>query len=101
MPITDAALLDLDIAAEDRADYHWEIPPVEKRLAAGEAVFHSDFERDLYTMLARVDDLMVVPQWPTRGKSIDLVITDREGRRLAVEADGAQHHETDTGDAHP
>ena len=97
VPITDPAFLDLEIAAEDRADYHWEVASVEKRLAAGEAVFHSDFERDLYTMLARHDDLRVVPQWPARGKSIDLVITDRQGRRLAVEADGAHHHETSTG----
>ena len=35
-----------------------------------------------------------MPQWRSRGKFIDLVITDRAGRRLAVEADGEQHHET-------
>jgi very-short-patch-repair endonuclease len=101
LPIPDASLLDLDIAAEDRADYHWDAPPVERRLAAGEDVFQSGFERDLYTALARVDGLNVVPQWPSRGKSIDLVVTDRDGRRLAVEADGAQHHETETGDLIP
>ena len=36
----------------------------------------------------------MVPQWRSRGKFIDLVVTDRAGRRLAIEADGEQHHET-------
>jgi len=40
-------------------------------------------------------------QWPSRGKQIDLVVTDRQGRRLAVEADGGQHHRTSTGDFIP
>ena len=98
---TGDALLDLDVAVEDRADYHWEVATVEARLAAGEDVFQSAFECDLYTALARVDGLQVVPQWPSRGKSIDLVVTDRVGRRLAIEADGAQHHETEAGELIP
>jgi REase_MTES_1575 len=38
-----------------------------------------------------------VPQWPSRGKFIDLVVTDGDGRRLAIEADGEQHHEMQGG----
>ena len=94
-------LLDLDgeITPEDRADYNWEVPPVETRLASGEPVFMSQFEKDLFSELSQAGgaDLKVVPQWPTRNKQIDLVLTDRRGRRLAVEADGAQHHQTPTG----
>lgn len=101
LPIPDSSLLDLDMAAEDRADYHWDAPSVERRLAAGEDVFQSGLERDLYTALARIDGLTVVPQWPSRNKHIDLVVTDRDGRRIAVEADGSQHHETDTGELIP
>jgi very-short-patch-repair endonuclease len=94
-------LLDVDgeITPEDRADYNWEVPPVETRLASGEPVFMSDFEKDLFSELTQAGgaDLKVVPQWPTRNKQIDLVLTDRRGGRLAVEADGAQHHQTPTG----
>jgi very-short-patch-repair endonuclease len=82
------------IAREDSADYHWPAPSVEARRASGEDVFQSDFERELHDRLSRDQALRVVPQWPSRGKFIDLVITDRAGRRLAVEADGDQHHET-------
>jgi very-short-patch-repair endonuclease len=89
------------IAREDYADYHWPAPTVEARLAAGEDVFQSDFERELYDRLARDEDLQVVPQWRSRGKFIDLVITDRAGRRLAIEADGEQHHETVDGELIP
>ena len=77
------------IAVEDRADHHWESAAVEDRLRAGDDVFQSDFEKQLYDHLALEAELQVVPQWPSRGKLIDLVITDREGRRLAIEADGA------------
>jgi very-short-patch-repair endonuclease len=94
-------LLDLDdeITPEDRADYNWEVPPVETRLASGEPVFMSQFEKDLFSELSQAGgaDLKVVPQWPTRNKQIDMVLTDRRGGRLAVEADGAQHHQTPTG----
>jgi very-short-patch-repair endonuclease len=93
--------LDGEIELEDRADYHWDVASVEARLSAGEDVFQSDFERQLYDHLAGIDGLKVVPQWPTRGKLIDLVLTDREGRRLAVEADGPQHHETASGEIIP
>ena len=86
-----------EIEAEDRADYHWEVGSVDARLHAGEDVFMSDFERELYDRLAGIDGLTVVPQWPCRGKQIDLVATDHEGRRLAIEADGEQHHETTGG----
>ncbi|MGH2783226.1 MAG: hypothetical protein ACRDLA_17810 [Thermoleophilaceae bacterium] len=61
----------------------------------------STVELGLYDRLAAVDGLVVVPQWPARGKSIDLVVTDAEGRRLAVEADGDQHHETNDGELIP
>ena len=81
------------IEPEDRADYHWEVGSVEARLHAGETVFMSDFERELYDWIAATDGLVCVPQWPSRGKFIDLVVTDSDGRRLAVEADGEQHHE--------
>ncbi len=89
------------IASEDYADYLWPAPSVEARLAAGEDVFQSDFERQLYDRLAQFEDLQVVPQWRSRGKFIDLVVTDRDGRRLAIEADGEQHHETIGGDLIP
>jgi len=101
VPVPAPDLLDLEIAPEDRADYHWDAPPVKARLNAGEAVFMSDFERRLYDMLAAQDGISVVPQWPSRGKSIDLVLTDPQGRRLAVEADGPQHHETNQGELIP
>jgi very-short-patch-repair endonuclease/predicted transcriptional regulator len=91
-------LSEIEIAPEDLADYHWDVPSVEARLHAGDDVFQSDFERDLYDRLAVGEDLVVVPQWPSRGKWIDLVVTDRSGRRLAIEADGGQHHETQTGE---
>lgn len=97
LPVPTGDILDLEIEAEDRADYNWSVPSVEARLAAGEPVFMSDFEWQLFDLLAANSDLKVVPQWPSRGKSIDLVITDRLGRRLAVEADGAQHHRTADG----
>src|SRR5487761_1732580 len=83
-----------EITPEDRADYHWEVGSVDARLHAGDTVFMSEFERELYDRLAAIEGLTCVPQWPSRGKSIDLVITDHAGRRLAVEADGEQHHET-------
>jgi len=86
-----------EIAPEDRADYHWEVGSVDARLHAGDTVFMSDFERELYDRLAAEEGLICVPQWPSRGKFIDLVITDGEGRRLAIEADGEQHHETNGG----
>ena len=86
-----------DIAPEDRADYHWEVGPVDARIRDGQTVFMSDFERELYDGIASIEDLDCVPQWPTRGKFIDLVVTDAQGRRLAVEADGDQHHETNGG----
>jgi very-short-patch-repair endonuclease len=86
-----------EIAPEDRADYHWEVGNVDARLHAGDTVFMSDFERELYDRLASVDDLIVVPQWPSRSKFIDLVVTDSGGRRLAIEADGEQHHEMESG----
>jgi very-short-patch-repair endonuclease len=90
-----------EIAAEDLADYHWEVGSVDARLHAGETVFMSDFERELYDRIAVAAGLVVVPQWPSRGKSIDLVVTDPDGRRLAVEADGEQHHEMDGGSLIP
>ena len=100
---SDGLDLDSEITPEDRADYNWEVPSVEARLAAGEPVFMSEFEKDLYSELSQAGgpDLKVVPQWPTRNKQIDLVLTDRQGRRLAVEADGAQHHQTPSGDFIP
>ena len=82
------------IAPEDLATHHWPAPSVETRLKTGEDVFQSDFERDLYDRLAQDEGLQVVPQWRSRGKYIGLVITDRAGRRLAIEADGEQHHQT-------
>ncbi len=89
------------VAHEDMANYHWPAPSVEARLKAGEDVFQSDFERELYDRLAVDEELQVVPQWRSRGKFIDLVITDRAGRRLAIEADGEQHHETIEGELIP
>lgn len=97
----DEAWVPGEIAAEDRADYHWPVPSVEERLRAGEDVFESDFERLLYDSLAVDTGVHVVPQWPSRGKRIDLVITDREGRRLALEADGDHYHVTDEGSLIP
>jgi very-short-patch-repair endonuclease len=91
----------VSILQEDMADYHWPAPSVETRLAAGEDVFQSDFERELYDRLALNEELQVVPQWRSRGKFIDLVITDRGGRRLAIEADGEQHHESIDGELIP
>ena len=96
-----AAVASASIAREDMADYHWPAPSVEARLEAGEDVFQSNFERDLYDRLAVDEDVQVVPQWRSRGKFIDLVITDRAGRRLAIEADGEQHHETVNGELIP
>ena len=61
---------------EDLADYHWEVGSVDARLHAGDAVFMSDFERELYDRIAAVDGINCVPQWPSRGKFIDIVITD-------------------------
>ena len=81
-----------EIAREDLADYFWEIGTVEARLHAGDEVFQSDFERELYDRLSMIEGLHLVPQWPSRGKFIDLVVTDADGRRLAVEADGDHHH---------
>jgi very-short-patch-repair endonuclease len=101
IPAVEDQLLDLEIEPEDRADYHWDVASVPTRLASGEAVFMSEFEEELHGSLAVHDDLKVVPQWPSRGKSIDLVITDRHGRRLAVEADGGQHHQTTDGELIP
>lgn len=101
VPLADESLLDLEIEPEDRADYHWDVPSVAARHEAGEAVFMSGFEEELCGSLAIHDDLKVVPQWPSRGKYIDLVVTDKEGRRLAVEADGSQHHETAAGQLIP
>jgi very-short-patch-repair endonuclease len=89
--------LGAEIEPEDRADYHWEVGSVEARLHAGDTVFMSDFERELYDRIAAVDGVVCVPQWPSRGKFIDLVVTDRDGRRLAIEADGEQHHEMNGG----
>lgn len=89
------------LAPEDLADYPWDPPPAHRRIAAGDVVFMSDFERDLFDELSAVGDLQVVPQWPSCGKMIDLVITDREGRRLAVEADGDVFHQTRDGEMIP
>ena len=100
VPITRSAGTS-SIAREDYADYHWPAPSVATRRAAGEDVFQSDFERDLHDWLARDSTIHVVPQWRSRGKFIDLVITDRSGRRLAVEADGEQHHDTVDGELIP
>ena len=100
-PAADDEHLDPEIEPEDRADYHWEVPSVSTRLALGDHVFDSGFEEELYSSLAVFDHIKVVPQWPSRGKSIDLVITDHDGRRLAVEADGGQHHETVSGQLIP
>lgn len=101
VPVPAPDLLDLEIAPEDRADYHWDPPSVRARLNAGEAVFMSDFERQLHDLLVAQSGVQVVLQWPSRGKSIDLVLTDQQGRRLAVEADGSQHHETNQGELIP
>lgn len=90
-------LLAIEVAPEDRATYHWPAPSVEARLASGEDVFQSDFERELHDRLAQHSDLKIIPQWPSRGKFIDLVVTDRQGRRLAIEADGEAYHETSDG----
>ena len=57
VPVPTPDLLDLEIAPEDRADYHWDMPSVQARLHAGEAVFMSDFERQLYDMLVVQEDL--------------------------------------------
>jgi very-short-patch-repair endonuclease len=89
------------IAPEDRADYHWDAPSIDARLAAGDTVFMSDFERALCDQLSTNEDLLVVPQWPSRNKLIDLVITDRQGRRLAIEADGDVWHQDIEGHALP
>ena len=94
-------LLDREIDPEDTPDYHWDIASVDARLRGGEDVFESQFELEVYSALEGVGGLSLVPQWPARGKFIDLVVTDREGRRIAVEADGAQHHETLTGSLIP
>jgi very-short-patch-repair endonuclease len=95
--LEDLDLLAEELDAEDRADYYWEVPDVDTRLRNGETVFMSDFEREMYDRVAVVDGLVAVPQWPCRGKLIDLVVTDSEGRRLAIEADGEQHHQTNGG----
>jgi very-short-patch-repair endonuclease len=100
-PTQIAAVGSVGIAPEDLQTYHWSAPSVESRLASGEDVFQSDFERDLYDRLAQNENLRVVPQWPSRGKFIDLVLTDQAGRRLAVEADGEQHHQTVDGELIP
>lgn len=100
---TERSAVDFDgeIDLEDRADYRWEPADVETRLQAGEDVFQSDFERQLYDRLAVKTGLTVIPQWPSRNKSIDLVLTDADGRRLAIEADGEIYHETQEGDLIP
>lgn len=97
----DEVTFQTDIAVEDQADYAWLPPSAEARIRSGEDVFQSNFERDLHDRLARETTLQVVPQWRSRGKSIDLVVTDRHGRRLAIEADGEHHHETVNGDLIP
>jgi very-short-patch-repair endonuclease len=61
----------------------------------------SDFERELYDRISAVEEVDAIPQWPSRAKFIDLVVTDFQGRRLAVEADGDQHHETERGELIP
>jgi very-short-patch-repair endonuclease len=104
LPVPEDLLeLDGEITPEDRADYNWEAPPVEARLASGEPVFMSEFEKHLFSELSQAGgpELKVVPQWPTRNKQVDLVLTNRRGGRLAVEADGAQHHQTPSGDFIP
>lgn len=93
----DLAPLARDITPEDRADYAWDPPDVQTRLRAGEDVFQSEFEVDLYDRLSVHDGVTLVPQWPSMGKRIDLVLTDEDGRRLAVEADGEPDHMTEGG----
>jgi restriction endonuclease-like protein len=65
----------LGITPEDRVDYHWDVPSVSQRLDAGEPVFRSQFEIDLYDALANRDGIKVTPQWPARAEIIALVVT--------------------------
>ena len=76
---------------------HWEVgEDVDPRRSRD--MFMSDF-KDVScckTGSTGIDGLTVVPGWPCRGKQIDLVATDHEGRR-AIEADGERRHETTGG----
>jgi very-short-patch-repair endonuclease len=56
---------------------------------AAEAVFESNFEREVYATLTAAG-LNVVPQYESCGYRIDFVVT-RGDRFVAVEVDGPQH----------
>lgn len=56
----------------------------------------SQFERDVVNALASADDsLLITTQVEALGYSIDLVVQDRGGHRLAVECDGDRWHSSD------
>jgi very-short-patch-repair endonuclease len=67
------------------------------RTAALQDRFDSDFEREVCE-LVRARGLDVFPQYPACGFSIDLVVSDEDGRRLAVECDGQKYHYDDLGE---
>jgi very-short-patch-repair endonuclease len=57
----------------------------------------SQFERDVVTAIAAADaSLIVKTQVEALGYSIDIVVEDRNGHRLAVECDGDRWHSSDS-----
>jgi hypothetical protein len=58
-------------------------------------------DRALTTSFRPMEICASFPNGPGRNKLIDLVVTDREGRRLAIEADGDVWHQDIEGHALP
>jgi len=57
----------------------------------------SDFERDVFDALTnRAPDLVIRTQVEALGYSIDIVLQDDDGHRLAVECDGDRWHTSDS-----
>jgi very-short-patch-repair endonuclease/DNA polymerase III delta prime subunit len=68
------------------------MPPGPFFVPAGQDKFHSQFEEQVCCSL-RSRGFMVITQFPVSGYYIDLVVCDKEGRRLGVECDGSFHYD--------
>jgi very-short-patch-repair endonuclease len=70
-----------------------QVPSIEEQLEACD----SKFERDVVVALAAADQTLDIrTQVEALGYSIDVVVEDQHGHRLAVECDGDRWHSTDT-----
>jgi very-short-patch-repair endonuclease/DNA polymerase III delta prime subunit len=73
------------------------LPTEPSSIDAQLAACDSQFERDVVTAIAAADaSLVVKTQVEALGYSIDIVVEDRDGHRLAVECDGDRWHSSDS-----